>query len=280
MQTILKGMKVVTLAVNVPGPVAASRLAKMGAEVLKIEPPQGDPLKRVAEPWYTALAAGQQVITLDLKTEAGQQELHRRLDGANLLLTSFRPSALQRLGLDWQSLHSRHKQLCVLNITGYPPPHEEIPGHDLTYQAKLGLLTPPDLPVTLHADLAGAERAVTSALALLLGRERNGQAAFATVSLYDALHDFTVPLQAGLTTVNGLLRGGLPFYQLYEAAEGWVALAALEPAFVEQLKKELMLSHSETKAVRAELEQIFRTRTATEWETWAAARDLPIAAVR
>jgi alpha-methylacyl-CoA racemase len=281
MQAILDGIKIVSLAVNVPGPVAASRLAELGAEVIKVEPPQGDPLKRVAARWYAGMVKNQKVVTIDLKNDAGRQELHHLLAGAGLLLTSFRPSALQRLQLDWERLRAQHNQLCMLNIIGYPPPQEEIPGHDLTYQARLGLLTPPALPVTLHADLAGAERAVSSALALLLARERTGVAHFASVSLYEALHDFTGPLVEGLTKPGGILGGGLAFYQLYQAADGWVALAALEPSFMEQLKKELCLADpAGGQGTQMELQSIFRTRTAHEWEQWAAAHDLPIAAVR
>lgn len=280
MQAILDGIKIVSLAVNVPGPVAAWRLAKLGAEIIKVEPPQGDPLKQFAARWYADMVKNQKVVAIDLKSDAGRQELDHLLADASLLLTSFRPSALQRLQLNWEKLHAQHKQLCLLNIIGYPSPDEEIPGHDLNYQARLGLLTPPVLPVTLHADLAGAERAVSSALALLLSRERTGVAQYTSVSLYEALHDFTGPLDAGLTKPGGILGGGLAFYQLYRAADGWVALAALEPSFVKQLNKELRLDEpAGGQATQIELERIFRTRTAHEWEQWAAAHDLPIAAV-
>jgi alpha-methylacyl-CoA racemase len=280
MQAILDGIKIVSLAVNVPGPVAAWRLAKLGAEIIKVEPPQGDPLKQFAARWYADMVKNQKVVAIDLKSDAGRQELDHLLADTSLLLTSFRPSALQRLQLNWEKLHAQHKQLCLLNIIGYPSPEEEIPGHDLNYQARLGLLTPPFLPVTLHADLAGAERAVSSALALLLSRERTGVAQYASVSLYEALHDFTGPLDAGLTKPGGILGGGLAFYQLYRAADGWVALAALEPSFVKQLNKELRLDEpAGGQATQIELERIFRTRTAHEWEQWAAAHDLPIAAV-
>src|SRR5436853_4543301 len=98
------------------------------------------------------------------------------LEEADLLLTSFRPSALRRLQLDWDTLHARYPRLCVLNIVGFGPPHEEVPGHDLTYQAKLGLLRPPLMPITLHADMAGAERSVSTAMALLLNFATTGKA--------------------------------------------------------------------------------------------------------
>jgi len=276
----LKGTKLVTLAMNVPGPVAAARLVKMGAECVKIEPPAGDPLKSSARAWYASLTENQVVISLDLKAPEGQQRLHEFLVGANLLLTSFRPSALQRLGLEWEGLHAKYPRLCVINMVGYLPPQEELPGHDLTYQAKLGLLRPPALPVTLHADLAGAERCVSTALALLLDFAQTGKGERAYVSLYEAMRDFTGPLMAGLTAPRGILSGSFAFYGLYETARGWLALGALEPSFIERLITELQLTSLLRDDPRKELEQVFRTRTAAEWEQWALERDLPIVEVK
>ena len=271
----LKGIRVVTLALNVPGPVAASRLVELGAEGIKVEPPSGDPLRAVAAPWYGVLTRNQTVVTLDLKHEDDHRKLDGYLEQAGLLLTSFRPSALRRLQLDWESLHARHPRLCVLNMIGYPPPSEEIPGHDLTYQAGLGLLRPPELPVTLHADMAGAERAVNVALALLMNFAKTGKAEQANVSLYEAIRDFAGPLTAGLTKKDGSLGGGFPFYGVYKTGDGWVAVAALEPGFIKRMTAELNLSAN----ARGELEAVFRTRTAAEWEQWAREKDLPIKAV-
>jgi len=271
----LKGTKLVTLALNVPGPVAAARLVQFGAECVKVEPPAGDPLKISAHDWYNTLAQGQTVVVLDLKTKTGRQKLDEFLENADLLLTSFRLSALARLQLDWNTLHPRHSRLCVVSIIGYPPPDEGLPGHDLAYQAKLGLLRPPQLPITLHADLAGAERAVNVALALLINRSRTGQSECAYVSLYETMRDFAGPLTAGLTKPGGVLGGGFPFYGLYQARDGWIAVVSLEPGFITRLTSELNLTNN----ARSELETIFRTRAAIEWEEWAKARDLPIVAV-
>ena len=127
----------------------------------------------------------------------------------------------------------------------------------------------------IHADLAGAERAVSASLALLFNFARTGHAEFASVSLYDAMRDVAGPLAAGLTSATGTLGGGFPFYGLYESSHGWIAIAALEPSFVQRLKSELNL----TAGTHAELERIFLTRTAAEWERWARDRDLPIVAL-
>ena len=180
------------------------------------------------------------------------------------------------MGFAWSQLHPRFSRLCHVAIIGQSPPDHDRPGHDLTYQASLGLLEPPALPRILVADLAGAQEAVSAALALLLARERTGEAQAASVSLAEAAARFALAHQYGLTTPEGLLGGGQPGYNIYEAAQGFVAVAALEPHFAERLARELGLSElTHERAAKA-----FRSRTADEWETWAIAHDLPIAAVR
>ena len=274
--TLLQGIKIVSLALNAPGPVAAARLVRLGAEVTKIEPPSGDAMVRAAPKWYESLCRGQTVLRLDLKDAGGRAQLDRLLAKADLLLASFRPSALQRLGLDWESLHARHPRLCFVGIIGYLPPQEERTGHDLTYQSDFGLLRPPEMPPTLFVDLAGAERAVSMALALLNKAARTGDAGCAWVSLHECARDLAEPLKAGLTSVGGMLGGGYPMYGFYRAGDGWIAIAALEPHFAERLLSELGLK----KADRAELERVFLQRGAADWEIWAAERDLPLVAVR
>jgi alpha-methylacyl-CoA racemase len=272
----LAGLKIVSLAVNLPGPVAAGRLRDLGARITKVEPPDGDPLARGCLPWYRALHENVTVLPLDLKDPAGRERLFRQLDDADLLLTSSRPSALERLGLGWSELHSRYPRLCQVAIIGHVPPHEEQPGHDLTYQASLGLVDPPHMPRALLADLGGAEEAVSTSVALLLARERGQEAQAAFVSLAEAAAYHALPHEYGLTAPDGLLGGGWAGYQIYETAHGWIAVAALEPHFGKRLILELSLASLTHELLAA----AFRTRTAHEWEEWAAPRDLPIVAVR
>jgi crotonobetainyl-CoA:carnitine CoA-transferase CaiB-like acyl-CoA transferase len=272
----LAGLKIVSLAVNLPGPVAVARLRDLGASITKVEPPEGDPLARGCPPWYKALHANVTLVRLDLKDPADRERLVPLLEQADLLLTSSRPVALERLGLAWSELHPRFPRLCHVAIIGHVPPHEDQPGHDLTYQAALGLVVPPVLPLALLADLGGAEEAVTASVALLLSRERGQGAQAAFVSLAEAAARFALPYEHGLTTRQGLLGGGWPGYNLYQAAEGWIAVAALEPHFADRLVRELgveSLTHEQ-------LTQAFRDRTADEWQSWAVPRDLPIVAVR
>src|SRR5258708_3485308 len=237
----LAGVKIVNLGLNAPGPVAAARLAKLGAKITKVEPPLGDPMNMAAPLWYGELCAGQTVLRLDLKSKEGRNELDDLLAKADLLLASFRPAALARLGLDWDPLHLLYPRLSFVGIIGYPHPQEELTGHDLTYQAGLGLLSPPQLPSTLFVDLAGAERAVSSSLALLLRLSRTGESGCAWVSLYECACELAAPLQAGLTAPGGVLGGDSSFYSLYRTRDGWIAVAALEPHFARKLVSELKL---------------------------------------
>lgn len=273
---LLDGLRVVSTALNLPGPAACARLAELGASVTKVEPPSGDPFEAYCGDWYRRLHAGMAVRRLDLKEGAGREALHELLGACDLLVTAQRPGALARLGLDPASLAARHPRLCHVAITGHPPPDEETPGHDLTYLAMHGLLTPPALPATLFADMAGAERAVSTALALVIARDRTGRGAMAAAALEDAARALARPLHEGLTRPGALLGGGLAGYNLYAARGGWIAVAALEPHFAQRLARELGIEPLTVAAARAR----FAEDSAEHWERWARERDLPIVALR
>jgi crotonobetainyl-CoA:carnitine CoA-transferase CaiB-like acyl-CoA transferase len=272
----LDQMRVLSLAINLPGPLAVARLHELGARVVKIEPPQGDPLDHAKPDWYRKLHQGQKVLRLDLKSAEGNELVHGLLAESDLLVTAMRPAGLERLGLGWTDLHHRYPRLCQVAIVGYRAPCEHWPGHDLTYQARLGLLTPPQLPRACIADLAGAQEAVATALGLVLARERGHGAGYAQVSLASAAEFFAGPLQHGLTAPGGGLGGGLAAYNLYRTKDGWIALAALEGHFWQRLVEELKLART---ANYDDLQAIFATRSAAEWQDWAENRDLPLAAV-
>jgi alpha-methylacyl-CoA racemase len=267
----LEDISVVNASINLPADVAAYRLGQLGATVTKVEPPDGDPVEAASPESYEELTRGQRVVRLDLKQAAGREQLAELLDTADLLLTSSRPSALARLGLSWPELERRHPQLAQVAIVGHPAPDQELAGHDLTYVAQHGLVAPPGLPRTLAADLLGAERAVSTALALLLGRER-----YAEVALADAAEILALPWKHGITTPEGPLGGASPFYRLYETRAGWIALAALEPRFQQRLVAGLGLDDVSAEA----LATTFSARSAEEWERWGTEQDVPIAAVR
>jgi crotonobetainyl-CoA:carnitine CoA-transferase CaiB-like acyl-CoA transferase len=271
----LHGIQILTLALNLPGPLAVASLQQLGATVLKIEPPGGDPLAHAKPVWYHALHQGQKIHCLNLKDPIDGTRLHEMLGTTDLLVTATRLAALSRRGLTWPELHARYPRLCQTAIVGYPPPEEGVPGHDLTYQARVGLVEPPHLPRVMIADFAGAQQTVQAALALLLARERDQGAHFASVSLANAAEWFAEPLRQGLTGPGGILGGGFSGYDIYRAQDGWVALAALEPHFWRKLNTELGLISGD----RQQLQAIFLTRPAREWDRWGSERDLPLAAV-
>jgi crotonobetainyl-CoA:carnitine CoA-transferase CaiB-like acyl-CoA transferase len=263
----LAGIRVVSIAVNVPGPAAVARLVAHGATALKVEPPWGDPLAQLCPSFYDELHRGVERITLDLKSNEGKATLFDRLANADLFLASHRPSALARLGLDADSLIARAPSIRYLNIVGDTAQPEEA-GHDLTYLAKEQLLANA-LPPTLLADMAGSERAVSAALLLL----RGAPGSRAEVGLRDSLHALTAPRRHGLTAEGGVLGGANPAYNVYQALDGFIAVAALEPHFRARLYEQLSLPDG------ASLVNAFRDRPATEWERWAHEHDIPLAAI-
>lgn len=278
MEKLLSGFRAVNIGYNLPAPLAASKITKLGAHVTKIEPPNGDPFQEFCEPWYTSLVEGQEITRLDLKTQQGREMLHTYLEKADLLITSSRPSSLSRLRLSPSQLEKLYPNLCTVSIVGHPFPDDELPGHDLTYQAQAGLVTPPAMPYTLLADILGSDFVVQAALGLLLKRSITGNSGSQAVSLAKSIEGLTEPLQYGVTTSRGLLGGANPFYNLYPTQEGWVAVAALEEKFMDNLSKEIGCSRQEIKD--GILKNIFVTRTAADWEEWAKERDLPIAEVK
>jgi crotonobetainyl-CoA:carnitine CoA-transferase CaiB-like acyl-CoA transferase len=281
----LTGVRVVSTAVNVPGPVAVARLVALGAEAVKVEPQDGDPLEAASPAWYAELSAGQQVVRLDLKDPAGRDRLEQLFAAADVLVTSSRTRALERLGLGWEALHARHPGLCHVAVVGHPAPDDDLPGHDLTYQAALGLLgsgvpgDEPHVPVVLLADLAGAERAATEAVAALLQRGTTGRGARREVALSDAAAAMAAPLRHGLTTPGAVLGGGHPGYRLYAARHGHVAVACLEAQFLTRLLELLDVTPGAGDLVER-LTVVFGTRTASEWVAWGREHDLPLAEVR
>ena len=264
----LAGVRLLSLALNVPGPVAVARLIAEGATAVKVEPPDGDPLSRLAPPWYRQLHAGVVCRTLDLKEPAGRVALAGLLAETDVMITSQRPAALERLGLASTHLQATVPGLRSVRIVGDTRAPERA-GHDLTYLAEAGLLAD-RLPVTLLADLAGAERVVSAVLLVL----RSPQGSTIEVGLRDAVEALTPPLAHGLTSSGGILGGGLPAYGVYAARDGHVAVAALEPHFRSRLYDALAL------ALDAPLAGVMSTRTTAEWEAFAATHDVPIAVVR
>jgi crotonobetainyl-CoA:carnitine CoA-transferase CaiB-like acyl-CoA transferase len=275
---ILDAIRIITIANNLPGPSAASTLQRMGASVTKLEPPGGDFLEKLCPSWYASLNEGKEILRLDLKSPSGMARLEAMLESCDLLITSIRPSSLRHLSLDWPNVHCRYPRLCQVAIVGYSSREQNRAGHDLTYVASSGLLSPPSLPRMLLADVVGAQRAVSSALALLYAREKGHGAGYAEVSLIRGAEIAAESLRYGLTAPNGILGGGLPQYNLYETRLGWIALAALEPHFWESFTRELGIPDAGVTC--DDLRKLFLRQSASEWEEWATRHDIPIVAVQ
>jgi alpha-methylacyl-CoA racemase len=273
---LLQGYRVLAIATYIPGPVAAARLRRFGASVTKIEPLRGDALQAAAPGWYAELTAGIEVRRADLREMSARGELDALLAGADVVVTAMRARSLAALGVERERLRERFPRLSHVALTGEAAPHDDRPGHDLTYQARAGTIVPPAMPRALIGDMAAAERAVSSALGALLHRERTGEATHATVGITEAAAEFALAYEHGLTRPTGDLGGALPAYRIYRAADGWVALAALEPHFAERTREVLGVAALDA----ATLEAAFRERTAQAWEQLAEQHDLPLAAIR
>ncbi len=271
----LADIRVVSMALNLPGPACVRRLADFGASVIKVEPPDalgGDPMRTYASSYYEELHAGLEVRALNLKDLDQRVAFDALLANADVFITAQRESALAKLQLTGHALSNRFPALCHIAIVGTEKANDA--GHDLTYLADAGLATPPHLPSTLLADLAGAERAVTATFAALRLAEKTGRGQHMLVSLSRAAEAFSGPMTHGLTSAGGLLAGGHPGYNFYRASDGWVALAALEPHFVERLQKASGVAFT----IKA-LQQFFGAKSIRDWRIWAATHDIPLSVI-
>ena len=277
----LQGVRILSLALNLPGPAALMRCRQMGAACLKLEPPQGDPMSQYSPSAYAQLHDGIELLTADLKTDAGQQLLHRELAQADVVITSFRPSALVKLGLTWQALHQQHPQLSQIAIFGAPGERAEEPGHDLTYQAENDLVTGLDLPATLYADMGGALMTSEAVLQAVMHQRSEGQGAYLEVALSSAAGFLALPRVWGVTQADAAVGGGHAGYRVYPCQDGRVALAALEPHFAVRLcaaagieagSMKMMFEPAAHEAVAAFL----LTRTRQQLDALAVAKDIPL----
>lgn len=236
----LDGVRILSLALNLPGPAALMRCRAMGATCVKLEPASTDgaptdPMAQYAPQAYAAMHEGIASLQANLKTPEGQQVLHAELVHADVLITSFRPSALRKLGLSWEDLQARHPRLSLIAIVGAPGPRAEEPGHDLTYLADSGLVTGTALPPTLYADMGGSLMASEAVLQALLHRSKHRCGVRIEIALSDAAHYLALPRHWGLTQPSGSVGGAHAGYRVYPCADGRVAVAALEPHFSDAL---------------------------------------------
>jgi alpha-methylacyl-CoA racemase len=277
----LQGVHIVSLALNLPGPAALMRLCAMGAACTKVNSPAGDPMGHYNPEAYAQLHAGVDTLTLDLKAPADQAALRAELAKADVLLTSFRPSALRKLALDWDSLHPAYPQLSMVCIVGSPGPRAEEPGHDLTYLAENGLITGTDLPATLYADMAGSLAASEAVLQAVLVQKTQGHSSYHEVALSDAAAYLALPRTWGLTLPDGAVGGAHAGYRVYPCLDGRVAVAALEPHFAAALCRAAGVAAADMAtllqpATQRAMAAFFASRTCQQLSALAVEQDIPL----
>ncbi len=286
---VLHGVRILSLALNLPGPAALMRCRKMGATCVKLEPPASDLMRLYNPAAYQQMHEGVKVLEADLKTGAGQKVLQRELAKTDVLLTSFRPSALEKLGLGWKQLHTAHPNLSQVAIVGAGGARAEEPGHDLTYLADNGLVPGLELPATLYADMGGSLLASEAVLQAALVRneryagsgENHPQGVFIEVALADAAGYLALPRQWGLTQPTGAVGGAHAGYRVYPCKDGRVAVAALEPHFAAALCQAAGIEAPDGRtmvqpATHAAIAAFFQGRTRAELARLAVDQDIPL----
>jgi crotonobetainyl-CoA:carnitine CoA-transferase CaiB-like acyl-CoA transferase len=224
----LSGLRVLDLSIWRPGPYATSLLVPLGADVLKVEPPGGDPMRHYAG-LFAAVNAGKRSVELDLKdTEQRARALELAAE-ADVLVEGFRPGVLARLGLDEPAVRALNPAIVYCSISGYGQrdPRAALPGHDVNYQAWAGALTPeggtaPGVPPLPTADLASGLTAAFGICAAVLGRATSGEGASLDISMTDVLATWTGPAGAGTAdaTESAGWAGPVPGYGLFATAGG------------------------------------------------------------
>jgi crotonobetainyl-CoA:carnitine CoA-transferase CaiB-like acyl-CoA transferase len=234
---------------------------------------------------YQTMHQGVRTVQADLKTVPGQAVLQRLLRNTDVLITSFRPSALNKLGLGWKSLQQQYPQLSCVAIVGAPGARAEEPGHDLTYVAEQGLVDGLQLPASLFADMGGSLMASEAVLKALMLRAQpgrtQGKGVLLEVALSDAAAYLALPRHWGLTTPKGAVGGAHAGYQIYPCLDGRVAVAALEPHFAKRLLTTAGITQvgpitPHTPQAHQAVAQFFAGQTRRQLDRLASSQDIPL----
>jgi alpha-methylacyl-CoA racemase len=298
----LSGVRVLDLTRLAPGPYATLVLADLGADVVKLEPPEGDAARAMPPggqgELFASLNRGKRSLVLDLKRAGAVEAVRRVLARCDVLVEGFRPGVMERLGLGHAALLETFPRLVVCAVSGFGQtgPDRHRAGHDVGYVARAGLLSmggrdgTPAIPGAQVADIGAAWVAVSGVLAALLERVRTGRGRLVDVSLVEAATSFAAlhlgPALLGLPVApagQGFLDGGLPSYGLYRTADDrWLALGALEPKFFLALCERLGLGDLTEEAygggegaerVRATLRRTFASAPLATWQERLAGLD-------
>ncbi|MDQ6672566.1 MAG: CoA transferase [Chloroflexota bacterium] len=297
--TALRGLRVLDLTRLLPGPFCTMLLADMGADVVKIEEPRGGDPARQSPPrqgdtgsLFLLVNRNKRSLGLDLKTSAGRALLLRLVERADVLVESFRPGVMQRLGLGYpEVLAHRNPRLIYASLSGFGQtgPYRDRPGHDLNYVALAGVLgfnldaaAQPVVPAAQVADLGAGTLAAVAILAALVSRQQTGNGQSVDVSLFGSAVAWLPTLIASWfsdakpsTPVRPPLAGGLPQYGVYATADRrHVTLGALEPKFLVNFLERVGRPElaplaggdpPQHRRLHEELTAIFASRTWAEW---------------
>ncbi len=221
---LLSGLRVLDLSIWRPGPYATSLLVALGADVLKIEPPGGDPMRHYPG-LFAPINAGKRSVELDLKDGDGRLRALALAVEADVLVEGFRPGVMVRLGLDDAAVRARNTRIVYCSISGYGQhgPRATFPGHDVNYQAWAGALTPEGgtgaLPPLPTADLAAGMTAAFGICAAVIGRGASGTGTFLDISMTDVMATWTGPAGAG-SPGQKTPSPPVPGYGLFTTARG------------------------------------------------------------
>lgn len=305
--TALEGIRVLDLTRLLPGPFCTMLLADLGADVIKVEEPNGgDPARHYVSgegdtgSVFLLVNRNKRSLTLDLKKAAGRDLLLRLVEGADVLVESFRPGVMDRLGVGYAVLSERNPRLIYATLSGFGQagPYRDRAGHDLNYLSLAGVLGynvdrqgEPVLPAVQVADLGAASFAAVAILAAVIARQHTGRGQSLDVSLFGSAIAWLPTLIGSLFNTGRaappgepMLAGGLPQYEVYSTADGrFVTLGAIEPkffvSFLERVGRLDLARHADREYVRAELRAIFCTRTLQEWVDYLAEVDTCFAPV-
>jgi crotonobetainyl-CoA:carnitine CoA-transferase CaiB-like acyl-CoA transferase len=305
----LAGLKVLDLTRLLPGGFCSLLLADLGASVLKVEDTGAGDYVRWAPPYYDgphasarsalflSLNRNKRSIRIDLKSERGREVLLALVREHDVLLESFRPGVLERLGVGYERCRQENPGVVYCAITGYGQdgPKRDGAGHDMNYLGLVGLLGltgerggPPVQSAGQIADIGGGSlMAAFGIMAALRERERSGEGQLVDVSMADGALSWLAMVAAryfadGVVPQRGELElaGGLICYRPYECADGWVTLGALEPKFwrawcegVERADLIAAQGQPPGSDAHREVQEIFRARTRAQWEQFAAEHD-------
>ena len=288
---MLSHVQVLDLSRLLPGAYCCQLLQAHGAQVTKIEPPTGDPIRALpaGTSYFDALHRGQQLLTIDLRTDNGRESLRGRVVDADVLIEGFRPGVMERMDLGYGSLSAINPALVYCAITGYGStgPLARRAGHDLNYLARSGALSimpladgRPAIPGLQVADLAGGLQAAFLIAAALADRGRTGRGSRVEVSMTDVIRNWTIlPRVARRSGAPGLpLTGQAPCYHIYQVADGYLTVAALEADFWAEFCRALdrpdLVSRQFDPSAVGDVQQVLERTSRAEWVARFGDRDV------